>query len=75
MSETTTFDDLVLAALKQGGRAATYVVRNRMAMRSAGNYATRRVLAGLRRLEAAGRVRQAPSSYAVMLTWEAAADA
>lgn len=62
-------DDHVLEALRKQPRLATYVVKNilRETFRSA---TTSQVRRALKRLEKAGPVREVPTSYAVMLTWE-----
>ncbi|MCV9963913.1 hypothetical protein OIU34_18715 [Pararhizobium sp. BT-229] len=63
-------DEQVLAAVKERPRSATYVVKN--VLRSIDrSVTTPQVLRALRRLEKLGRVREVPTSYAVMLSWEA----
>ncbi len=66
-------DQEVIDYLLGGGRGqATYVIRNVLAR--TGNrplLTTRQVLRKMKRLEREGRVKQSPSSYMVMLCWEA----
>lgn len=68
------FDLAVLGALSQAGQPiATYVVRNRLDRRVRPRNCAP-VLAALRRLEAAGKVRLARfQGYARHLTWEVGA--
>ncbi|MDW9478658.1 hypothetical protein GOB57_08065 [Sinorhizobium meliloti] len=63
-------DEQVLAALKESPRSATYVIKN--ILREVDRAVTTpQVLRALKRLQKAGKVREVPTNYAVMLTWEA----
>src|SRR5208337_4605779 len=67
----TNFDAAVLAILRRHGRMVSYVIRNWLAYEDEARVPTARVLAALKRLEKAGAVKRAPSSYAVMISWQA----
>ena len=80
-SRLAQYEGAVLEALHRHGRAATYVVRNcvespsswldgRLVIGRGPTLTTAQVLRVLRRLERQGKVRQAPTNYAVMLCWE-----
>lgn len=60
--------DEILSVLRTRGQMATYVIRNWL---SAGypHLKTANVMYRMRKLEAMGRVRQVPTSYATMITW------
>ena len=66
---------IVLIVLRTHGRMATYVASNWVSFHVQKKTSTRRVLSAMKRLEAAGLVKRAPTSYRVMLSWEALADA
>lgn len=63
-------DAMILGALAKRGRAMTYVVRNILSMDHRLNVKTPWVLRQLKRLERQGKVRRAPTSYAVQICWE-----
>lgn len=66
----------IVEALKRSGRAATYVIRNRLDWPGKKFHKTgletRHVLTACRRLERRGLIAEEPSSYSVMKTWRAA---
>ncbi len=68
-----TMDTECLAAVKQG-TAATYVLRNRMdwpgrPLHKSG-LKTSHVLTACRRLERQGKIKEVPTIYVTMLSWE-----
>lgn len=71
-AKSSEFDARVYAALaeRSHGISATYVVYN-ILRREHGmrDVKTPRVLRSLKRLEAAGKVKRVPTSYAVMISW------
>ena len=63
-------DAAVLAALSGRSKEVTYVIRNIVAERPGWrDLSSAQVRAACRRLERAGLIEQAPTSYAVMLFW------
>lgn len=67
-------DDQILAALRDGGRAMTYVVANRLSMKwKTRGFDTPFVLRRLKAMEKDGKVKRVPSSYVVQICWEAVA--
>ncbi|MCX7360373.1 MAG: hypothetical protein NTV97_00530 [Alphaproteobacteria bacterium] len=74
-AKTAAIDALVLAALQGGGPKATYVVANIVNAQRRPRLTTAFVRRSLIRLELAGAVERAPTSYAVMHVWRATAAA
>ncbi|MGA2491892.1 MAG: hypothetical protein ABSF67_02950 [Roseiarcus sp.] len=61
-------DEAIIAALRDHGAMATYVIRNWASPRSA-DLTTASVLRRCKRLEHLGYVERAPTSYLVMISW------
>lgn len=68
MSKPT--DDQILAAITSHGAAMTYVVRNILVREQRFPVETPWVLRQLKRLERAGKVERARTSYLVQICWK-----
>jgi hypothetical protein len=64
--------DEVLSTVRDHGRQPTYVVKNWLKMGRDAPCSTAQVRRLLKKLEAEGKVKRSPSSYAVMICWELA---
>jgi DNA-binding IclR family transcriptional regulator len=71
IAERQKLDQQILDALRERSRAATYVIRNVVADHPGRRgLKTSQVLRRLRVMERWGYVEQAPTDYAVMLSWK-----